>query len=74
MFNLMIDVHVMVILATQTFREKKKQQQSWVFFLLNFNVYADVDNRERARVTNKQVLLETQHENFKEVVRNVSGQ
>ena len=31
-FNLMIDVHVMVILATQTFREKKKQQQSRVFF------------------------------------------
>ena len=55
---------------------KKKQQQSQVFFfLLNFNVYADVDNRERARVTNKQVLLETQHENFKEVVRKyVSGQ
>lgn len=54
---------------------KKKQQQSRVFFFLrNFNVYADVDNRERARVTNKQVLLETQHENFKEVVRNVSGQ
>ena len=53
---------------------KKKQQQSRVFFffLRNFNVYADVDNRERARVTNKQVLLETQHENFKEVVRNVS--
>ena len=47
---------------------------SFFFFLRNFNVYADVDNRERARVTNKQVLLETQHENFKEVVRNVSGQ
>ena len=44
------------------------------FFLRNFNVYADVDNRERARVTNKQVLLETQHENFKEVVTSVSGQ
>ena len=70
-FNLMIDVHVMVILATQTFREKKKNN---FFFLRNFNVYADVDNRERARVTNKQVLLETQHENFKEVVQNVSGQ
>lgn len=68
----MIDVHVMVILATQTFREKKKT--TFFFFLRNFNVYADVDNRERARVTNKQVLLETQHENFKEVVQNVSGQ
>ena len=66
MFNLMIDVHVMVILATQTFREKKKTTKPGLFFLLNFNVYADVDNRERARVTNKQVLLETQHENFKE--------
>ena len=51
--------------------ERKKKQ---LFFLRNFNVYADVDNRERARVTNKQVLLETQHENFKEVVQNVSGQ
>ena len=72
----MIDVHVMVILATQTFREKKTTttKPGLFFFLRNFNVYADVDNRERARVTNKQVLLETQHENFKEVVRNVSGQ
>ena len=52
--------------------ERKKKQL--FFFLRNFNVYADVDNRERARVKNKQVLLETQHENFKEVVRNVSGQ
>ena len=51
--------------------ERKKNN---FFFLRNFNVYADVDNRERARVTNKQVLLETQHENFKEVVQNVSGQ
>ena len=50
MFNLMIDVHIIVILATQTFKVKKKRQQSWVFFRLNFNVYADVDNRERARV------------------------
>ena len=72
----MIDVHVMVILATQTFREKKNNNNKAgsFFFLRNFNVYADVDNRERARVTNKQVLLETQHENFKEVVTNVSGQ
>ena len=51
--------------------ERKKNN---FFFLRNFNVYADVDNRERARVTNKQVLLETQRENFKEVVQNVSGQ
>ena len=73
-FNLMIDVHVMVILATETFKKKQQQSRIFFFFLRNFNVYADVDNRERARVTNKQVLLETQHENFKEVVRNVSGQ
>ena len=53
---------------------EKKKKTTFFFFLRNFNVYADVDNRERARVTNKQVLLETQHENFKEVVRNVSGQ
>lgn len=53
---------------------ERKKKQLFFFFLRNFNVYADVDNRERARVTNKQVLLETQHENFKEVVRNVSGQ
>jgi len=45
LFNLIIDVHVIVILATQTFREKKKQQGQ-VFFRLNFNVYADVDSRE----------------------------
>ena len=53
---------------------ERKKKTTFFFFLRNFNVYADVDNRERARVTNKQVLLETQHENFKEVVRNVSGQ
>ena len=35
-------------LARRTFREKI-QQQSRVFFRLSFNVYTDVDNRERAR-------------------------
>ena len=34
--------------ARRTFREKR-QQQSRVFFRLSFNVYTDVDNRERAR-------------------------
>ena len=34
-FNLMINVHAMVILATWTFRQKK-QQQSQVFFRLQF--------------------------------------
>ena len=36
--NLMTDVYVTVILATRTFREGKKQQQSRVYFRLNFNV------------------------------------
>ena len=48
-FNLMINVLVMVILATWTFREKKRQQ-SQVFFRLHFNVYDDVDNRERTSI------------------------
>ena len=48
-FNSMINVHAVVILATRTFREKK-QQQSQVFFRLHFNVYADVDNRERTSI------------------------
>ena len=34
--------------ATQSFREKK-QQQSQLFLLLNFDVYTDFNNRERAR-------------------------
>ena len=34
--------------ATRTFREQK-QQQSRVFLRLSFNVYTDIDNRERAR-------------------------
>ena len=48
----MTDVHVMVIFATCTFREKK-QQQSRVIFSTKFTVYADVDNRERARTRDK---------------------
>ena len=41
--------------ATRTFTDKKQQQQqqSRFFLSLNFNVYIDVDNRERARATNK---------------------
>ena len=52
LFYQMIGVHVMVILATRTLRERKKTQ-SRVFFRLNFYVYTDVDNRERARARNK---------------------
>ena len=41
-------------IATRTFTDKKQQQQPSRFFLsLNFNVYIDVDNRERANATNK---------------------
>ena len=52
LFYQMMGVHVMVILATRTLRERKKTQ-SRVFFRLNFYVYTDVDNRERARARNK---------------------
>ena len=52
MFYQMMGVHVMVILATRTLRERKKTQ-SRVFFRLNFYVYTDVDNREKARARNK---------------------
>ena len=41
-------------IATRTFTDKKQQQQQSRFFLSrNFNVYIDVDNRERAKATNK---------------------
>ena len=41
-------------IATRTFTDKKQQQQQSRFCLsLNFNVYIDVDNRERAKATNK---------------------
>ena len=37
-------------MAARTF-EKKKQQQSRVFFDVSFDVYAHVDNSERARAS-----------------------
>ena len=53
--------------ARRAFREKR-QQQSRVFFRLSFNVYTDLDNRERPRARDKKqrrrILLEKQHENF----------
>ena len=57
--------------ATRTFRDKK-QQQSHSFFRLNFNVYIDVDNRERARdreIKNKRDQFCWKHENFMAVLR-----
>ena len=70
MLNLKIDVHVMVILATRTFREKKKNNKAESFSRLYLNnVSFDVDNRERARARVKKqrrrISLETQFENFK---------
>ena len=71
MINLKIDVHVMVILATRTFRERKKNNnmaESFTRLYLN-NVSVDVDNRERARARfekqRRRISLETQAENFK---------
>ena len=43
-------------IVTRTFTDKKQQQQqqqSRFFLSLNFYVYIDVDNRERAKATNK---------------------
>ena len=39
-------------IATRTFTDKQQQQRRF-FLSLNFNVYLDVDNRERAKATNK---------------------
>ena len=71
MINLKIDVHVMVILATRKFRERKKNNnkaESFTQLYLN-NVSFDVDNRERARARfekqRRRISLETQAENFK---------
>ena len=68
MFNLMIDVHIMVVLATQTTTNYIKP-----FSRLNFCVYADMDKRERARARDKKKSKAetnfTKHENFKAVVK-----
>ena len=64
-------------IATQTFRDKKQQQQIKAdpFFELNFNVYIiGVDNREKARARDKKqmetwILLEELYENFIAAVR-----
>ena len=36
-------------MAARTFREKTKTTKKESFFSLNFNVYINLDNRERAR-------------------------
>ena len=53
--------------------ERKKQQQSRVFFDVIFYVYTHVDNRERARASDwkqrKWISLEEKHEKFIAAVR-----
>ena len=49
MLKLKIVVHVMVIVATRTFREKNRDKAESFSRLYFNNVYAEVDNRERAR-------------------------
>ena len=46
-------------MATRTFREKKQSKAESFFFRLNFNVYNDVENRERARTRDKKKTEET---------------
>ena len=41
-------------IATRTFTDKKNNTKADSFFRLNFNVYIDVDNRERARARDKE--------------------
>ena len=40
-------------MATRILRKNKQQSQQSRFFRLNFNVYIDVDNREKARLRDK---------------------
>ena len=61
-------------MATRTLRKKKQLQGRVVFFDLIFNVYSDVDNRERARESNKknredEFSSEEKHEIFLATVR-----
>ena len=61
-------------MATRTFREKKyNNNKADSFFRLNFNVYNNVDKRERARRSNKKQRrpssLEEKRENFIAMVR-----
>ena len=60
-------------IAADTFREEKKKKKKESFFPLNFNVYINLDNRERARKKNKwqrrPISLEEKHENYIATVR-----
>ena len=58
-------------MATRTFREEKNSNnKAGSFFRLDFNVYTDVDNRERARARDKtNEKKKKKHENFIAAVR-----
>ena len=62
-------------MATGTFTQKKynNKNKADYFFRLNFNVYINVDKRERARARDKKqrrpISLEEKRENFIAVVR-----
>ena len=59
-------------MATRTFREEKtSNNKADSFFRLDFNVYTDVDNRERARAKDKKTRekKKEKHENFIAAVR-----
>ena len=59
-------------MAARIFREKKKTSR--FFFVVNFDVYTQVNNRERARASNwkqrRGISLEEKHENFIAAVKN----
>ena len=63
-------------MVTRTFRESEKtttKPVSFLFFRSNFIAYTDVDNRERARASDKKqrrrISLEEKHETFVAAVR-----
>ena len=60
-------------IASRTFRDKNNNIKADSFFRLNYNVYIDLDNRERARARDKQqrrpISLAEKHENFIATVR-----
>ena len=67
-------LHVSAVnrLATRSFREEKtSNNKAGSFFRLDFNVYTDVDNRERARAKDKKTRekKKEKHENFIAAVR-----
>ena len=61
--------------ASRAFRDKNNNNKADSFFRLNFNVYIDVDNGERARARDKKhrrpISLKEKHENFIVAVRNM---